>query len=74
VPIDTPRVWLTEQTYDRARVELARLRMERATGSRRDSPTRNNASAGSDNCKHSSAAPPSDTNQPMTASPSPAWC
>jgi transcription elongation factor GreA len=36
VPIDTPRVWLTEQTYDRARVELARLRMERATGSRRE--------------------------------------
>jgi transcription elongation factor GreA len=36
VPIDTPRVWLTEQTYDLARIELARLHMERATGSRRE--------------------------------------
>lgn len=33
--IDTQRVWLTEQTYDRARIELAMLRMERATGSHR---------------------------------------
>ena len=23
MPIDTPRVWLTEQTYDLARIELA---------------------------------------------------
>ena len=36
MPIDTPRVWLTEQTYDLARIELARLHMERATGSRRE--------------------------------------
>jgi transcription elongation factor GreA len=36
VPTDTPRVWLSEPTYDRARIELARLRMERATGSRRE--------------------------------------
>lgn len=34
--IDTRRVWLTEETYDRARIELARLCMERATGSRRE--------------------------------------
>ena len=34
--IDTQRVWLTEETYDRARIELTRLRMERATGSRRE--------------------------------------
>jgi len=36
VPIDSQRVWLTEESYDRARIELARLRMERATGSRRE--------------------------------------
>lgn len=35
MPIDTKRVWLTEQTYDRARIELAMLQMERATGSHR---------------------------------------
>jgi transcription elongation factor GreA len=35
MPINTQRVWLTEQTYDRARVKLALLLMERATGSRR---------------------------------------
>ena len=35
MPIDTQRVWLTEETYDRARIELAMLRMERATGSHR---------------------------------------
>ena len=29
------QVWLTEETYDRARIELAMLRMEQATGSRR---------------------------------------
>ncbi|MHA6797674.1 hypothetical protein ACVGVM_29840 (plasmid) [Pseudonocardia bannensis] len=34
MPINTQRAW-TEQTYDRARVELALLLMERATGSRR---------------------------------------
>jgi len=33
--IDTQRVWLTEETYDRARIELAMLRMELATGSHR---------------------------------------
>lgn len=33
--VDTQRVWLTEQTLDRVRVELARLQMERATGSHR---------------------------------------
>lgn len=36
MPIDTQRVWLTEQTYDRARIELAMLQMERATGSHRE--------------------------------------
>jgi transcription elongation factor GreA len=36
VPIDVHPVWLTEEAYDRARIELARLRMERATGSRRE--------------------------------------
>jgi transcription elongation factor GreA len=35
MPIDTQRVWLTEETYDLARVELALLRMELATGSHR---------------------------------------
>ncbi len=34
--IDTQRVWLTEQTYDRARIELAMLQVERATGSHRE--------------------------------------
>lgn len=33
--VDTHRVWLTEQTLDRVRVELTRLRMERTTGSHR---------------------------------------
>lgn len=33
--VDTQRVWLTEQTLDRVRIELARLQMERATGSHR---------------------------------------
>jgi transcription elongation factor GreA len=33
--IGTQRVWLSEETFDRARVELAMLRMEQATGSRR---------------------------------------
>jgi transcription elongation factor GreA len=36
MPTDTQRIWLTEQTYDRARIELAMLQMERATGSRRE--------------------------------------
>ena len=35
MPIDAPRVWLTEETCDRARIELALLRMERATGTHR---------------------------------------
>jgi transcription elongation factor GreA len=35
--IDARRAWLTEETYDRALVELALLRMERATGSHRES-------------------------------------
>ncbi|MDN5932210.1 MAG: GreA/GreB family elongation factor [Pseudonocardia sp.] len=33
--VDMQRVWLTEQTLDRVRIELARLQMERATGSHR---------------------------------------
>ncbi|MFC4945151.1 GreA/GreB family elongation factor [Pseudonocardia sp. GCM10023141] len=33
MPIDTRRVWLTQQTYERARIELAQLLVERATGS-----------------------------------------
>ena len=36
MPIDTQRVWLTEETYDLARIELARLRMELATGAHRE--------------------------------------
>jgi transcription elongation factor GreA len=36
MPIDTQRVWLTEEAYDRARIELALLRMEVATGSHRE--------------------------------------
>jgi transcription elongation factor GreA len=36
MPIDTQRVWLTEQTYDRARIELTMLQMELATGSCRE--------------------------------------
>jgi transcription elongation factor GreA len=33
MPVNTQRVWLSEQAYDRLRVELALLLMERATGS-----------------------------------------
>jgi transcription elongation factor GreA len=33
--IDAQRSWLTEETYERARIELALLRMERATGAHR---------------------------------------
>jgi transcription elongation factor GreA len=33
--IDAQRTWLTEETHDRARIELALLRMERATGAHR---------------------------------------
>lgn len=32
---DIQRVWLSQETYDRACVELAMLRMEQSTGSRR---------------------------------------
>jgi transcription elongation factor GreA len=35
MPIDSQRAWLTAETYDRARIELALLRMERATGAHR---------------------------------------
>ncbi|MGD9525394.1 GreA/GreB family elongation factor [Pseudonocardia sp.] len=35
MPVDTQRVWLTEQTLDRVRVELARLLVERATDGHR---------------------------------------
>ncbi len=35
MPIDAQRAWLTEETYDRARIELALLQMERATGAHR---------------------------------------
>ena len=30
--VDSPRVWITEQTYDRVRIELALLLAERAAG------------------------------------------
>ena len=33
--IGAQRAWMTEETYDRARIELALLRMERATGAHR---------------------------------------
>lgn len=33
VPIETQRAWLTEETYDRARIELELLRVQRGTGS-----------------------------------------
>jgi hypothetical protein len=36
--IGAQRAWLTEETYDRARIELALLRMERATGAHRGRP------------------------------------
>jgi hypothetical protein len=35
MPMDTQRGRLTEETYDRARIELALLRMERAMGAHR---------------------------------------
>jgi transcription elongation factor GreA len=35
MPINAQRVWLTEETYDRARIELAFLHMERAVGAHR---------------------------------------
>jgi transcription elongation factor GreA len=38
MPTDTQRVWLSEETYDRARIELALLRMERATGAHPGQP------------------------------------
>jgi transcription elongation factor GreA len=34
--VDTQRVWLTGASYDRARIELAQLLVERATGPRRE--------------------------------------
>ena len=36
MPIDAQRAWLTPETYDRARIELALLRMERAMGAHRE--------------------------------------
>lgn len=36
MPIDVQRTWLTAETYDRARIELALLRMERAMGAHRE--------------------------------------
>lgn len=36
MPVDTQRVWLTEQTYDRVRIELAQLLAERAAASNRE--------------------------------------
>lgn len=36
MPIDAQRAWLTPETYDRARIELALLRMERAVGVHRE--------------------------------------
>ena len=35
MPIEAQRAWLTAETYDRARIELALLRMEQATGAHR---------------------------------------
>jgi transcription elongation factor GreA len=36
MPIDAQRTWLTAETYDRAQIELALLRMERAMGAHRE--------------------------------------
>jgi transcription elongation factor GreA len=36
MPIDAQRAWLTAETYDRARIELALLRMEPAMGAHRE--------------------------------------
>jgi transcription elongation factor GreA len=36
MPVDTQRVWLTEQTYDRVRIELALLLAERAAATDRE--------------------------------------
>lgn len=40
MPADTQKVWLTEHTYDRLRVELAELLVERATEAHRGDPDR----------------------------------
>ena len=74
MPNDTQRAWLTEDTYDRARIELARLLMERATDPARSTWMTNAADAGSGSFVGCSPARSSGTSHRMTASPSPAWC
>lgn len=55
MPIDTQRAWLTQQAYDRARIELAELLVERATGCTENVPTGSVARSGSGTCRNSSA-------------------
>ena len=76
VPIDTPRVWLTEQTYDLARIELARLHMERATGSRREFTDQEQRERRIRQLQAllSGAAVGQEPADDSIASPSPAWC
>jgi hypothetical protein len=73
MPIDTQRVRLTEETYDRARIELAILRMERATGSirRRTDPEQRAVRIRQLQELISSAAV---GHEPPDDGASPAWC
>jgi transcription elongation factor GreA len=64
MPIDTQRVWLTEDTYDRARIELAMLRMERATGSHRGHIDPEQRAVRIRQLQELIAAPPSDMGRP----------
>jgi hypothetical protein len=70
--IGAQRAWLTEETYDRARIELALLRMERATGAHRGHSDREQRELRIRQLQELIAT--AGTSRPMTASPSPAWC
>jgi hypothetical protein len=74
MPIDTQRVWLTEDTYDLARIELAMLRMERATGSHRGHIDPEQRAVRIRQLQELISSAPSDMSRPRTASRSPAWC
>jgi hypothetical protein len=74
MPTDTQRVRLTEETYDRARIELAMLRMARATGSIRRHTDPEQRAVRIRELQELISRPSSDMSRLMTASPSPAWC
>jgi hypothetical protein len=74
VPIAMQRAWLTEEMYERARIELAELLIRRTPRHSSNLVTSNNVRGGSAGFKNSSATPSSATSLRMTASASPAWC